>query len=214
MADIFDEVEEELRRDRAKVLWDKYGKIVIAVAVLIVLATSGNVYWRKYTESQRLENAQQFLAAQGLAEAGRQDEAINAFLALAADAGEGYALIARFRAAALKAQAGDVQGALADYAALAADSDLEPLYREFAVLMVVINEGEAGDPAALLEELEPLTAAGKPWRHTARELAAVQHLRLGDTEKARETLTELADDLDAPRGARARATEVLRALEQ
>ena len=214
VADIFDEVDEELRRDRAKLLWDKYGKIVIAVAVLIVLATSGNVYWRKYTEAQRLENAQQFLEASGLADAGQQDQAIDAFLGLAADAQAGYSLIARFRAAALKAEAGDTQGAAADYAALAADSDLDPIYREFSALMVVINEGETGDPNALLQELEPLIQDGKPWRHTARELAAAQHLRLGEIDQAREHLSAVADDLEAPRGARARASEVLRALDQ
>jgi len=214
VADIFEEVDEELRRDRAKILWDKYGKIVVAVAVLIVLATTGNVFWRNYTEGQRIENARQFLEASGLAATSQQDQAIDAFLTLAADAQAGYALIARFRAAGLKADAGDAEGAVADYRALAADGDVEPLYREFAVLMAVMSEGDSADPGALLQDLEPLSAAGKPWRHTARELAAVQHLRLGDSARAREVLTELADDLEAPRGVRARASELLRALGQ
>ncbi len=214
MADLFEEVDEELRRDRAKLLWDKYGKIVIAAAVLVVLATSGNVFWRNYTATQRVENAQQFLEAAGLARAGQRDQAIDAFLALAEDAQEGYALVARFRAAGLKAESGDIEGAVADYAALAADSGVEPLYQELATLLRVMSEGESADPGALLQELEPLAVAGKPWRHTARELMAAQHLRLGETEQAGQALRELADDLEAPRGTRARASEMLRALDQ
>lgn len=214
MADFFEEVDEELRRDRAKLLWDKYGKVVIAAAVLIVLATTANVFWRNYTASQRLENAQQFLEAAGLDRAGQRDAAIDAFLALSKDAQEGYALVARFRAAGLKAESGDVEGAAADYAALAADSGVEPLYRDLAKILQVMNEGGTADPGALLQELEPLAAANNPWRHTARELMAAQHLRLGETAQARETLQTLADDLEAPRGTRARATELLRALEQ
>lgn len=214
MADFFEEVDEELRRDRAKALWDRYGKIVIGAAVLIVLATSANVFWRNYTASQRLENAQQFLEAAGLAQAGQRDAAIDAFLALSTDAQEGYALVARFRAAGLKAESGDLEGAAADYAALAADSDVEPLYRDLATLLRVMSEGESADPAALLQDLEPLTAAGNPWRHTAQEMTAVQHLRLGETEQARQSLQALADDLEAPRGTRARASEMLRTMDQ
>ncbi len=212
MADFFEEVDEELRRDRAKVLWNKYGKIVVAAAVLVVLATSANVFWRNYTATQRLENAQQFLEAAGLARAGQRDAAIDAFLALATDAQEGYALVARFRAAGLKAEAGDLEGAAADYAALAADSDVEPLYRDLATLLGVVSTGESADPGALLQDLEPLADGGNPWRHTAQELMAAQHLRLGETEQARQVLQTLADDLEAPRGTRARASEMLRAL--
>lgn len=214
MADFFEEVDEELRRDRTKLLWDRYGKIVIAAAVLIVLATSANVFWRNYTATQRQENAQQFLEAVGLARAGQRDAAIDAFLALATDAQEGYALVARFRAAGLKAESGDLEGAVADYAALAADSDVEPLYRDLAALLRVMSEGETADPGVLLQELEPLSAADNPWRYTARELIAVKHLRLGETEQARQTLQVLADDLEAPRGTRVRASEMLRALGQ
>lgn len=214
MADIFEEVDEELRRDRAKILWDKYGKFVIALAVLVVLGTSANVYWRQYQQSQRLEHAQQFMTAAGLAQAGQTDQAISEFLALASDSGAGYATIARLRAAALKSSGGDVEGAVAEYNALAADSDVDQIYRDLAVLLRVIAEGDSAAPEALLEDLAPLAENGKAWRFTARELAVVQHLRQGDTAQAREKLTALADDLDAPRGIRSRASELLRALDQ
>ena len=214
VADIFDEVDEELRRDRAKVLWDKYGKLIIAAAVLIVIATSANVFWRNYTEQQRLENARAFMEATVQARAGEVDQAIDGFVALAAEGQAGYALIARFRAAALKAENGDLEGAIADYAALAADGDLDPIYRDLATLMRVISEADTGDPGTLIQDLEPLAAEARPWRHTAREFTAVQHLRQGKTAEARQTLTMLADDLEAPRGIRARASEMLRALEQ
>ena len=36
MADIFDEIDEELKRDRTQELWAKYGKYVIAAAAAVV----------------------------------------------------------------------------------------------------------------------------------------------------------------------------------
>ncbi len=43
MADIFSEVDEEVRRERLKQLWDRYGIFLIALAVLIV---AGIGAWR------------------------------------------------------------------------------------------------------------------------------------------------------------------------
>ena len=45
MADIFHEVDEEVRREQLKKLWDRYSIYLIAAAVLIVLAIAA---WRGY----------------------------------------------------------------------------------------------------------------------------------------------------------------------
>ena len=36
MADIFDEIDEDLKRDQIQILWARYGKIVMAVVAAIV----------------------------------------------------------------------------------------------------------------------------------------------------------------------------------
>lgn len=41
MADIFREIDEEIRQDRALAVWNKYQNVIIAVAVLIVVAAGG-----------------------------------------------------------------------------------------------------------------------------------------------------------------------------
>ena len=43
MSDIFDEVDEEVRREQFKKLWERYGNLFVALAVLIVAAVGG---WR------------------------------------------------------------------------------------------------------------------------------------------------------------------------
>jgi len=213
VADLFQEVEEELRKDRAEELWKKYGRFIIAAAVLVVLVTTGQVLWREYSERQQQEAARSFLGAVRLAEDGRTDEATAAFEALAADGPAGYGTLARFRTAALLAESGDGEGALQIYASLAADADLGSLYRDLAVLLSVLHQSDSGDPGSLLDQLEPLRAESNPWRHSATELAAVQQLRSGDRGAAVALLQELADDLTAPQAARARAAELLRTLE-
>ena len=52
MSDIFQEVDEEVRRDKAAEFWKKYQNQILAAAVLIVLASAGFRYWQYERESR------------------------------------------------------------------------------------------------------------------------------------------------------------------
>ena len=213
MSDIFREVDEEIRKDRAKALWQRYGIYVYIVIGALILGTGGNQYWRYYQQSQRLEESAAYQAAAAAAQDERTTEAINAFSALAADAGTGYAVIARLREAAARAEAGDLEGALAAWDALAADDGIEDAYRDLARLLAAMHLIDDGPTDAVRQRLAPLFAEGSPWRHSARELQAVLALREGRREEARELLQGLIDDAGTPSGGRARAEALLSALE-
>ena len=64
MSDIFDEVDEDVRRERFTKLWERYGNLVIALAVLVVLGVAG---WRGY-DYWRTKQAEQFGATQAARE--------------------------------------------------------------------------------------------------------------------------------------------------
>lgn len=213
MADIFDEVDEELKEENFKKLWDRYGQYVIAVVILIVLGTAAHVGWRKYTHERQIGYSKRFVSAMELAEDGKSEDAAAAFSVFAEDANAGYSMLARFREAAARRAAGDTVGAIGVYDTLAADSSIEQVYRDYATLLSVMTQSEAGDAAALSERLVPLAEAG-PWRHTAREYLGLLALRQGDADAARMRFQSVADDLEAPPGARARAAELLQTLDQ
>lgn len=212
MSDIFQEVDEELRRENFAKLWARYGKYIIALAVLLVLATAGVVQWRQYQLHQREAEGARYVGALTLARDGKDHDAADAFAALARQASGGHATLARLEAAALKARAGDTDGAIAAYDALAADSAVDPLYRDVATLLSAQYALKNGDPKAIIAKLAPLTGADNPWHPSALELTALAQLKAGDRTAARATYQRLADDLAAPQGLRARATEMLTAL--
>jgi len=98
VADIFHEVDEEVRRERLQKLWDRYSIYVIALAVLIVSAIGG---WRgyEYWEAKKAAAAgAAFESALNLSEAGKHAEAESAFAKIAAEAPAGYRILARLRA--------------------------------------------------------------------------------------------------------------------
>jgi hypothetical protein len=213
LADIFREVDEDLRRDRLSALWQRYGKYVIAFAVAVVLLTAANVGWQKWSESRRIEQSERYLAAMQPLEDGNEAAAANALAGFADDAGSGYATLARLQEAAARAKLGDTAGAVQVYDALADDDGIEPLYTELAVVLSAMHQLDTGDPQALRGRLTPIAAADSPWRHSAKELLGLLALRSGDMAGATEMFQQLADDPDAPQSARARAAELLASVQ-
>jgi hypothetical protein len=212
VADIFQEVDEELRRENYAKLWQRYGKYVIALAIGIVLVTAGVWRWQEYRLHLRQEEGARYASALDLARQGKDKEAADAFAEVAKQAGGGHRVLARLEEGALKARAGDNAGALAAYDALAADSGADPIYRDVARLLAAQCALKSGDAAAAVERVKPLTSASNPWHASALELTALADLKSGNKTEARVIYQRLADDLAAPQSLRARAAEMITAL--
>lgn len=211
MADIFREIDEDLRRDRMQELWRRYANLVYAGAALIVLVAGGISYWRYYQEQQAQDLAARYTAADNLAQ-DDQAKGTAALEVLAAQGESGYRLVARFRAAALKVKSGDKAAGLAAFRAIAADGGVDQEYRDLATLQAALAAVDDAPAADIIEPLKPLTIAPNPWRFTALEITALAQLRLGDRVAAQKTYQQIADDADAPQSLRTRATEIVAAL--
>lgn len=212
MSDVFQEIDEELRRDKAAELWKRYGNYVIGLALAIVIGTGGYVAWRDYNQKRAAAHGVEFFAATALAVSGDRDKAIPAFDALAKSASGGYGVLSRMREAALKAEAGDRDGAAAAYRAVAEDGGAPKELRDIAHLLASLQMLEKLDPTELDRQLAVLRADANPWRYTALELAAIAAMKTGDNGKARELFARIADDPAAPTGVRGRAAEMVSAL--
>jgi hypothetical protein len=214
VVDIFDEIEEDLRAERAEKLLKKYAWLLILVIVAIVGAVAGWQLWTRHKTQQDAAVAARYIAVQNALEpSGTAKPAQLATLdQLAADAPEGYKTLARMRAAGLKADSGDLPGAVALWNAVAADADAEPLLRDLASLLATERELDHGDPAELSARLKPLAEPGNPWSTLAREQLAMLDLRQGKADDARGILQILSSDLESPPGLRARAGALLAGL--
>ena len=209
MADIFQEHEEDLRRDRYERLAKKYGGVVIAGLVAIVAATAGYVLWKNWHQARQQAATLQLAEAVESAGPGAASAAgLPALDAVAKGAPAGPAGLARLYEAGVKARTGDGAGAIALYDALAEDGSLPVVYRDLAALLSVQQQVGDGDPKALSQRLARLSADVNPWRVSARELDGLLATRAGDKARAKTLFQQLADDKDAPAGLRARAAEL------
>ena len=208
MADIFREVDEEVRRDQALKFWAKYQNALIALAIVIVAASGG---WRFYQNRQRAEAevaGAQFENAVQLSHDGKAAEADAAFQDIIKQGPSGYALLARFRGAADVADA-DRAKAVAIYDTLAGDANVPPLFRDIAKLRAAMLRVDDADQAEVKRRLEPLTAVAAPFRNSARELLAYSALMAGDLDTAGHWLDAIVVDPQAPASLRQRADTLL-----
>lgn len=218
VADIFDEVRDDLRAERAQNMLRRYGAVLVIAAVLVVLAAAGWQAWRWRQNQQASAVATTFLDAmskssgpQADATGGTptRDAAAAAFATVAAEGPEGYRTLARLRAAALRATSGDTKSALQMWDDVNNDPNADPLLRNLASLLWAQNQLDQGEPSAVEAHLALLNAPGNPWRPLAIEAQALLSLRTGQDGRARDLLKQLSTDQMAPTGARARAGAML-----
>lgn len=210
MSQLFDEVDEDVRKEQLKKLWDKYSFVIIGLAVLIVAAVAG---WRGYQYLEAKKSAEAgaaFDRAVELSEANKPAEAEAAFLKLAQDAPSGYRTLARLRAAA-EAGKRDPNEAVKQYDAIAADRSVAASERDLARVRAgsLLVDSAAYD--IVVQKVEPATAADGTFRHTARELLALSAWKAGNTSAARQWVDLISNDPATPASMRSR-TEALQAL--
>ncbi|MBV8739404.1 MAG: tetratricopeptide repeat protein [Alphaproteobacteria bacterium] len=209
MSDIFREIDEELRRDNLLALWARYGRHIIAVVILVLVAAGGIAAWRSHQLLLRQAESARFASGLALARAGRTTDAAMVFATIAKDGG-GYGVLASFEDAALLRKSGSPKKAAAAYDRIAEESNVSPVLRGLATVLSVMQDDN--NPKATIMRLEPLTTVDSPWRPTALELSAAAELKLGDNKAALSTYKTLADDLAAPHDMRARAAGMVAAL--
>jgi hypothetical protein len=210
VSELFDEVDEEVRREQLKKLWERYSIFIIAGAILIIAAVGG---WRgyQYFEARKAAEAgAAFEAAADLSEQNKHAEAEAAFTKLAASAPYGYRVLARLRAAAEVAFR-DPQAAAKLYDDVAADRSVGTPEQDLARIRAASLLLDTASYNNMLQRLESATAPDATYRHTARELLALSAWRANDAAAARQWLDMIANDGETPASLRSRA-EALQAL--
>jgi hypothetical protein len=204
VTDIFHEVDEEVRREQLKKLWEQYGNYFVALCVLIVVGVGA---WRGYgwwEAKQAAQSGAAFEQAVTLAESGKHQEAEAAFAKLAADGSAGYRVLARLREAAELARS-DPKAAVSAYDEIAADTSAGQVIQDLATVRAGFLLVDTAPYSEIRSKLEPLTAADRTFRHSAREILALSAWKAGDMTAARQWTDMIITDPQTPPGTRSRA---------
>lgn len=218
MVDIFDEVSEDLRTERAMALAKRYGGLLIIAAVAVLAGIAG---FQAYNGMQREKDARaagQYLALTTPLDEGttlsatQLTDAAIGLKAFAASAPEGYKTLASLRAAALEAGAGDITGAQALWLGISDDSGADEAMRNSATLLWAQRAIGSVPDGAVEARLKPLEASANPFHAMAQEDQALLYLKDGKPDLAKALFSQLASDPNAPPDLRNRAGGLLAQL--
>ena len=203
MADIFDEIDEDLKRDQIQVLWTRYGKVLmIAVAAIVLLVASlqGYAAW---------QTSQAKTSASAYQQALQSDDVVAELEAQLGHLSDGYAMLAQFQIASEQVASNDFAAAEASYMALASDASLSPLYQQAATLLSVMVAPQNTDVSALQLRLSDLETAAGPWQAMALETSAGLALRIGNKDAALAKFKKIKEMTDVPASMHLRAERMI-----
>lgn len=203
MSDIFNEVDEEVRREKLQQLWDRHQVLIIGAAILIVVLVGGWRLYEWYEAKQAAEAGAAFNSAMTLSTEGKHAEAETAFGKVAQQGSSGYRDLARLQAAGELAQR-DPKAAVESYDAIAADTRISQTMRDLAGVRAGFLLVDSAPYDSMRQRLEPVTASDRAFRNSARELLALSALRANDNAAAKKWFDMIVTDPAAPPGLRQR----------
>ncbi len=208
VADVFYDVDEQLRSARLKTMFRRGWPYAAGLLALVIVAALCVWAWRAHEASEQGADSQRY--ADGMAALGVGDTASAQakFASLAKDGTPTYRALALMQQAGLKLKADDAPGAAAlfDQAAAAAH---DPLTIDGAKLRAAFLLMDTAPYDQVRARLKPLTASGHPFRMLALEGLAVAELANGQTAEAKGDFQVLSLSSDVSDASRARATAAL-----
>lgn len=204
MSDFFREVDEELRNDRMKAIWKKYGTLIVVGAVLLIGATAGYRYYLHWQQQQAGIAGDQYLQALDLAENGDRDGARKILDELAKGGWGGYPILAGLRSATISIAEGKVKEGIEALDALSSNSSLSKDLQDYAKVQAAMAAVDLESYDEIVERTEVLMGDDNTWRNFAREARALSAWKAGDMKSAAQWVQELKITSDLPQGMRQR----------
>jgi hypothetical protein len=199
---LFREVDEEVRTEEYKKLWDRYGKFVTALAIVVVGGVAAFQGWKYYQVKQSEDAAAIYFDALKKAGDGKTDDALAAFGAIQH---AGFGQLAKLQEAKLLADKGDIEKSVAAYDAFAANPNSDPALADLARIRAGYMLVDTQTPDQLLSRLGRYDKDGAVWRNEAREIFGLSAYRIKDMTMADRYMRAIYDDKDTPPALRQRA---------
>ena len=190
MADIFDEVSEELKKDQLIQTWKKYSKLIItSIIILIVLLGSYQAYTTWNKKQIEVVSEQYFQALKKL-EDKNYLKSHDLFLKNSQNDKSGYGVLSLFGLAETNYQNGKIDQMIINYKNIYENERLDIFYRNLSRILSVLKDNKSSfDQQKLL--LEPILNSPNKLQIVAAELEVLLFIKFDKIKKAQTALNAL-----------------------
>lgn len=202
------EVDDELRREQLTGWWQRWGRILVAVVGIGLVAFAGWLWWHEDRVKRAGEHAILLSQAFQDIDQDKNQEAAAKLATLERSGADGYAVMARLTRADQALKAKRTADAVAGFRSIANDAKASQPLRDLALIRQTAVEFDQLKPADVVARMKPLAVEGGPWFGSAGEMLAVAYLKDGKADLAAPLFAAIARDESLPSTLRARAAQV------
>ena len=198
MANIFNEVDEDIRKERYQNLWSNYGKYIIAFLMLIVIAFSLTQYFQaKNISDNKAILDMYFSAAEGI-EKNQLDFANNELEIVYNQKNKMLAALSGFKMSEIYLNNNQKEEAILLLEKIVDNRSLESIYRELALYKYIMINFENIDISSIEKKIVSIGVNKNTLHPYFQEIIGIKYLTAGNIEKANSVFTDLLLNEDTP----------------
>lgn len=208
------EIDEELKNEKLKKIWDKYGLFIILFVVVVISATVSFETFRSWNEKRNQEFSDTYAYALNLQNQGRYAEAMETLEKLQKSKKAVYSNIAEIQMANILMEQNKVEEAIAILENVVATKDFNPQMKQIAIIKLASYKLDYAPSQEIQDMLAPLVSENGVWTNIAKELLAMLAVRENDFERAKSLYQEISVAGNTPDSLKARAQDMLNVIEE
>ena len=202
------EIDDAVRQDDYARMARTWGRPVLALLVLGLVAFGGYLFWDSRQEAAMEESSENLIAALDQYEAGNLDSAYKQSGTLAAGDGAGSAATALMLQGGIALQQGRGEEAAKLFAQVAGDDDVPQTLRDMATVREIAATYDTRKPADIIARLKPLAVPGNAFFGSAGEMVAMAYIEQGQRQEAGTLFAAIAKDEGVPESLRSRSRQM------
>jgi len=195
MADIFDEVSEELKQDQLKQIWNKYSKYIISVAFILFISVLGYFFYDKWRLEKIEVSSSQFFSGIEKLEKKEFLSSIEIFSKNVDQAHQGYKTLSLFGIAEANFKIGKVDEMILNYKSIYENQNIDVYYRDLARLLSVMKDNVSSFEIQK-KILDPILNSPSKLQLLAAELEIMLLIRFNKIDEAKLSISKLLKRTD------------------
>ena len=195
MADIFDEVSEELKQDQLKQIWNKYSKYIISVAFILFISVLGYFFYDKWRLEKIEVSSSQFFSGIEKLEKKEFLSSIEIFSKNVDQAHQGYKTLSLFGIAEANFKIGKIDEMVLNYKSIYENQNIDVYYRDLARLLSVMKDNVSSFEIQK-KILDPILNSPSKLQLLAAELEIMLLIRFNKIDEAKLSISKLLKRTD------------------
>ena len=209
MTNIFNEVDEDIRKERYQNLWSKYGKYIIGFLVLIVTIFSLTQYLQSKNTSDNKKILDTYFTAIESIEKNQLDLADQNLKTVYNEKNKTLAAVSSIKLSQVYLEDNQKNQALSLLKDTYSNNSLDSIYRELALYKYIMINFENIEVSNIENMISLIENNNSEFNLYFQEMIGIKHLTLGNTKKANSIFTNLSLDENTPFDLRMRLDKLI-----